>query len=463
MRDPRDPRERERTRDTPDSFFWARLITILCILGGCLLFGGQPPEVRVPKSPTPMLASVDSCAATLSFPRIALLFLIKGPLYHSEMWESWLEGAAGVLPAEYLSRKICAGGGEDEIASPSYVKDACDRSRQHLFSVYVHMSKELDVDELLDPQWSLHAKNVTRVVTKWGHHSLVEATRNLLEEAFKDPANQRFLLLSETHIPLWDPLTVYRVAMNEQRSSINAYFHDNMDTQRWTKKMAPVVPKENWRKNQQWWTLVRSHVDLILRDSEIVRVFQEHCIFEMEFNADKIYHRKCFSDEHYFATYVTVVTIVAIVPSSRLPTMLTDSISLRTRCRLLSIKGVEDETIPFFATTTYVEWPAGSAHPKSFLPEEVTRELLRTTLRSHESCPLSSSDQIELLRRSRKSFVDVAELERGNLESICGVAKSYGRYGKQAALPPACTTFARKFGDDTVDAVYSMLEADMVL
>lgn len=421
-------RDRDRDGDGSQRLLWIRLATVLLLLGGCLLFGGSPPVQPPAKvSVRTMVSSSDACAATLSFPKIALLFLIKGPLHHSEMWESWLEGAAGVVPAEYLGRETCEDG-ETSIenrVSPSHIAGVCSRSRQHLFSVYLHVSSELDVDAILEPQWSLHAKNITRVVTRWGHHSLVEATRYLLAKAFEDPANERFVLLSETHIPLWDPLTLYRVAMNERRSSINAYYHDNMNKLRWTKKMMPTVPLSNWRKSQQWWTLVRSHVELVLRDSEVFREFQAHCVTEVDF--DNFQHRKCFSDEHFFAT-------------------------------LLSIKGVEDETVPFFATTTYVDWSENGAHPKSFSAEEVTTELITDKLRSHEVCPLSPVDQRMVVQSAAASFVDVGEVAGESVEKICDVSKSRGRFSNKASMPASCTTLARKFDADTVDAVYSVLE-----
>lgn len=264
------------------------------------------PESRDKLEVHVMGSSPDACAAMLSSPKVALLFLLKGRMFHGEMWESWLERAAGALPAERLSLKLCDGSGEEDTVSPLQISDAC-RSQQHLFSLYVHLSQELDAEVLLAPQWNEYTKNVTRVITLWGHHSLVEATRYLLAKAFEDPANERFVLLSETHIPVWDPLSVYRVLTNERRSSINAYPHDTMDLQRWTKRMEPEVRTTDWRKSQQWWTLVRSHVEVVLDDSEIFRTFGEHCNWQLEIGPDIFYHRKCFSDEHYFATYVTTM------------------------------------------------------------------------------------------------------------------------------------------------------------
>jgi hypothetical protein len=298
-------RPRGRRRDTQVALVRLRILTVLCILGGCLLFPGKAPESRDNLDVHTMESTPDACAAVLSSPKVALLFLMKGRMVHHEMWESWLERARGFVPAEHLSLKMCAGSGWEGNISPSQLSDAC-RS-QHLFSLYLHLSKELDADELLGPRWIEYTKNIPRVITLWGHHSLVEATRNLLAKAFEDPANERFVLLSETHIPIWDPLSVYRVLTNEQRSSINAFPHDNMNLERWTKKMAPVVPNTHWRKSQQWWTLVRSHVEVVLDDSEIYRAFREHCRWELMIDADTFYHRKCFSDEHYFPTYAMAV------------------------------------------------------------------------------------------------------------------------------------------------------------
>lgn len=59
-------------------------------------------------------------------------------------------------------------------------------------------------EDVLSEFWRPYAIS-NRVTTAWGTHSLVEATRNLLWEAFRDPSNQRFVLVSEADIPLWDP------------------------------------------------------------------------------------------------------------------------------------------------------------------------------------------------------------------------------------------------------------------
>lgn len=131
--------------------------------------------------------------------------------------------------------------------------------------------------------------------------------------------------------------------------------------------------------------------------------------------------------------------------------------------RLLSIKGFEHETIPVFATTTYVEWIPGEAHPMSFVPEDVTWELFVKTLRSNEACPLSSADQQNMVRTSHESFVPVELLDGDDMAAICGLVTTRSRNAALAALPGACTTFARKFGEDTVDSVHYVLEANEII
>lgn len=58
--------------------------------------------------------------------------------------------------------------------------------------------------------------------TSWGSYSLVAAERRLLEAAVSDPANQFFVLLSETTAPLYPATLLWQQLINEQKSKINA-------------------------------------------------------------------------------------------------------------------------------------------------------------------------------------------------------------------------------------------------
>ncbi len=422
-----------------DADHWIRVILVVCVLGGCLVFTGDPPPVRQVK-PRTFTITDDACAEVLKFPKIALMFLLKGPMYHGNMWETWLSGASGMIPAEYISTFACISDKNRQLlgqknASIENLLGACGRDAphwqhssvgaQHLFNMYIHVSKEVDLD-VLDASWKPHASNISRIVTNWGHHSLVEATRELLLKAFEDPANERFMLLSESHIPLWDPLTIYRISMNEKRSFINAWWHDDMNINRWTKKMEPYVPKHNWRKSQQWFSLIRKHVVLILEDKDIFKVFNDYCIYEWDF--DNMKHRKCFSDEHYFAT-------------------------------LLSTKGLEEETVPFFATNTMVDWSAGGAHPKSFTGDDIDADYIKTQLRSYHDCPISQEYQKSVQKHAKFSFINIDSLDTyGTLEAMCDAGESHSKSISAVDVPAGCTSFARKFQQDTVESIMTIFK-----
>ena len=60
------------------------------------------------------------------------------------------------------------------------------------------------------------------VQTKWGDPINSYAEKLLLSSALKEPANQRFLLLSDTGLPLYPPTLMWQQLMGETKSRINA-------------------------------------------------------------------------------------------------------------------------------------------------------------------------------------------------------------------------------------------------
>lgn len=60
---------------------------------------------------------------------------------------------------------------------------------------------------------------------KWGTHTLIEAARNLFQAALEETNNQRFVMLSESGIPLYPPTLIWQQLMSEKKSRINACQH----------------------------------------------------------------------------------------------------------------------------------------------------------------------------------------------------------------------------------------------
>lgn len=56
----------------------------------------------------------------------------------------------------------------------------------------------------------------------WGAHELIVAARNLLGAALKDVLNRKFILLSESGLPLYPPHTTYLQLMHEDKSRLDS-------------------------------------------------------------------------------------------------------------------------------------------------------------------------------------------------------------------------------------------------
>jgi hypothetical protein len=58
-----------------------------------------------------MIATVSQQMMSVSLPavlQVALLFLVKGPMHHEELWRQWFQTAAGQLPVQALSTALCS-------------------------------------------------------------------------------------------------------------------------------------------------------------------------------------------------------------------------------------------------------------------------------------------------------------------------------------------------------------------
>ena len=61
------------------------------------------------------------------------------------------------------------------------------------------------------------------VQTEWGHHTLSQATRRLLQAALSNPLNQRFVLLCGTAVPVRPARFTYTQLIGERRSRFDDF------------------------------------------------------------------------------------------------------------------------------------------------------------------------------------------------------------------------------------------------
>ena len=153
-------------------------------------------------------------------------------------------------------------------------------------------------------------RNRTRV--DWGAVTVARAEVFLLRAALADPRNERFLLVSESCVPLHPFLCLYDFLFSTPKSFVKSWATaDRARLYDFGARDAAV--KRRWRKGHQWVGLARPHAALVASTGWYEALEAAHAAsavaaeFRREFarqhrgaDADSIHH--CFADEHLVAT-----------------------------------------------------------------------------------------------------------------------------------------------------------------
>ncbi|XP_066325416.1 glycosyltransferase BC10-like [Miscanthus floridulus] len=238
-------------------------------------------------------------------PRVAFLFLTRWDLPMAPLWEKFFDGHRG------------------------------------LYNVYVHSDPAFDGSE--PPETSaFYRRRIPSKEVKWGEISMVEAERRLLAHALLDDhSNARFVLLSESHVPLFDFPTVHSYLVNSTKVYLESYDQPGATGRgRYHRRMSPVVAPWQWRKGSQWFDLDRALAADVVADRVYFPLFRRFC------------RRNCYADEHYLPTFLNI----------RRPSSAGANRSL-----------------------TWVDWSHGGSHPARFTRMEVTVDFLQW-LRGGSTC-----------------------------------------------------------------------------
>ncbi|KAK6921719.1 Glycosyl transferase, family 14 [Dillenia turbinata] len=166
---------------------------------------------------------------------------------------------------------------------------------------------------------------------EWGKTSMIDAERRLLANALLDFSNERFILLSETCIPLFNFTTIYNYLINSNQSFLSLFDDPRpIGRGRYNKRMWPTITIADWRKGSQWFEVHRKLAIKIVSDVKYYPIFVEHC------------RPPCYVDEHYLATLVNMVS----------PEMSSNR------------------------SITWVDWSTGGSHPLTFVRKHVSQEFL---------------------------------------------------------------------------------------
>ncbi|KAF8703986.1 hypothetical protein HU200_031467 [Digitaria exilis] len=190
-------------------------------------------------------------------PKVAFMFLVRGDLPLRPLWEKFFEGHHG------------------------------------LYSIYVHTNPSHTVSPPRDSVF--YGRTIPSQRTTWGGVTLVEAERRLLANALLDLSNERFALLSESCIPIYNFSTVYAVLTGSKTSFVESI----VSTARYRPLFAlrNNISEAQWRKGSQWFELDRALAGEAVADAAYFPTFRENCAGE----------RFCVVDEHYMSTLVSVL------------------------------------------------------------------------------------------------------------------------------------------------------------
>lgn len=247
-------------------------------------------------------------------PKVAFMFLIRGPVLLAPLWEKFLKGNEG------------------------------------LYSIYVHSNPSYNGSE---PENSVfHGRRIPSKEVEWGKVNMIEAERRLLANALLDISNQRFVLLSEACIPLFNFTTIYSYLMNSTQSFVESYDLDNpVGRGRYVHNMSPLIKLEDWRKGSQWFEMDRTLALEVVSDKTYFPIFQSYC------------KGSCYSDEHYLPTFLEVM---------KNKNKNSNSNSMRS--------------------LTYVDWSKGGPHPARFYRNQVSLEGLRKMANNGTNCEYNGKE-----------------------------------------------------------------------
>ena len=143
--------------------------------------------------------------------------------------------------------------------------------------MYAH-TKERDK---LTQQFLIDHQITEHIHTEWGHSNLLTASNALIKEALKDPTNKRFILVSESCIPLHFYSIIYQLLFNQPGVAGKSYLYTKLtpktdDRKSLSHKDAAYtqvcrngdpskelgITWKNMMRNSQWMILNREHAEI---------------------------------------------------------------------------------------------------------------------------------------------------------------------------------------------------------
>ncbi|CAK7357184.1 unnamed protein product [Dovyalis caffra] len=192
-------------------------------------------------------------------PKVAFMFLTRGPLPLLPLWERFFMG---------------------------YEK---------LYSIYVHPHPKYKMKVSKDSPF--YGRQIPSQEVKWGHMSAIDAEKRLLANALLDFSNEWFVLLSESCIPVYKFTKTYAYLIRSEYSFVESFDELSFDGRgRYFHQMLPEIQPHQWRKGSQWFAIQRDLAIYIVSETKYHSVFKKLCYEELF----------CLPEEHYIPTYLSM-------------------------------------------------------------------------------------------------------------------------------------------------------------
>ena len=134
-----------------------------------------------------------------------------------------------------------------------------DSKHSDKFTIYNHAKEPEKITDLL-----LKDKHISEhIETCWGCFGSVEANILMMKQALKDKQNKKFILVSDSCIPIVSFNTFYNEIMKDDKSIINIHYNNNSD--RYDNIINPPFKKDEFIKHSaQGLIFNRNHTKLIV-------------------------------------------------------------------------------------------------------------------------------------------------------------------------------------------------------
>ncbi|GBG68701.1 hypothetical protein CBR_g3243 [Chara braunii] len=219
--------------------------------------------------------------------KIAFLFLLRGPAPFAPVWKRFFDGHS------------------DDASIYVHVAPGFRYNDSLSSSGYGGGGPAAGADDVLAAELAVFAPNVIRSeAVAFGEISMMDAERRLLATALLDLRNSRFILLSESCVPVRSFEEVRERLFSTPLSYVEVLpdgYPDISIGLRYFPVLEPEVPRQLFRKGSQWWALNRRHAGLVVADMIYYRKFRDWC---------RVTNEKaqwCFPDEHYIQSFLMII------------------------------------------------------------------------------------------------------------------------------------------------------------